>query len=701
MTTSWQQAAAAREILSRETGAIHKDHGGKLRVALAYPNSYYVGMSSLALQILYRMFNAEPDVVCERVFWDAQAWQAGQPLLTLESQTPVAEFDVWAFTVSFELDYFNVVAMLRQAGIAADPPVSFPAPLLVQGGRERADGSTPTGSDRPLLIAGGPAVTMNPEPLAPFFDAMVIGEAEELLPRLIELLKSAEPDRQRLLDALARLPGVYAPGRAGPAPAGRRIERLWVRDVDRLEPISSLYTPDTEFGDMHLIEIARGCGRGCRFCLAGYVYRPPREQPLERIVAWAKDALALRLPDFAHGGGSGERPSRPRLWTGAGQMPMPQPTPRRMKNTRGGLEALAGLVVGGRNRLILKGGFAQPRDRGGGPFSGQSPMPAAAPRPVEKCPGLEASAGYIVGESDRLKPRDQSGGRRFPGQPPGIGLVSAAVSDHSRIDELAAELHSLGARLSASSMRADPISVPLVRALRASGSQTLTLAPEAGAERLRRLIGKTQTEDDLLAAVELAQTLDFPQLKLYFMVGHPTESDDDVQAIVDLTLKARAIFKRNLAINATPFVPKPHTPFQWQAQASVKTLQARQTALKRHLGRHGVAVDADSPQWAEVQGVLARGDRRLAWPLLDLAGRPTVRDFHASLARHGLTAAEFVAARDAGSFQPWEIVDPGVSTSYLLREDRLAGAGRPGHRCPPNTAPCRACGVCVPQEVDR
>jgi len=624
MTTSWQQAAAAREILSRETGAIHKDHGGKLRVALAYPNSYYVGMSSLALQILYRMFNAEPDVVCERVFWDAQAWQAGQPLVTLESQTPVAEFDVWAFTVSFELDYFNVVAMLRQASIAADPPVFFPAPLLVQGGSAQADGSMLGGSTRPLLIAGGPAVTMNPEPLAPFFDAMVIGEAEELLPRLIELLKSAEADRQQLLDALDRLPGVYVPSRAAPAPASRRIERLWVADLDRLEPVSSLYTADTEFGDMHLIEIARGCGRGCRFCLAGYVYRPPREQPLERIVAWAKDAL--------------------------------KPTKRQ--------------ATGGRS-------------------TGQSPMPGVAP--VRSLP---------VGR--RMKPiKCQALDSRFSEQPPGIGLVSAAVSDHSRIDELATELHGLGARLSASSMRADPISVPLVRALRASGSQTLTLAPEAGAERLRRLIGKTQTEDDLLAAVELAQTLDFPQLKLYFMVGHPTESDDDVQAIVDLTLKARAIFKRNLAINATPFVPKPHTPFQWQAQAPVKTLQARQTALKRRLGRHGVAVDADSPQWAEVQGVLARGDRRLAWPLLDLAGRPTVRDFHASLARHGLTASEFVAARDAGSFQPWEIVDPGVSTSYLLREDRLAGAGRPGHRCPPNTTPCRACGVCVPQEVDR
>ncbi len=612
----WKQTAAARAILARETGTIHKDHGGKLTVALAYPNSYYVGMSSLALQILYRTFNAEPDVVCERVFWDPAAGaglrpsQADQPLVTLESQTPVAEFDVWAFTVSFEMDYFNVAAMLQRAGI----PLSSPRPSfdrlrtgssLPYEGREGGDnppsaGSIggapppfpgreggPGGSGRPLLIAGGPALTMNPEPLAPFFDAIVIGEAEELLPRLIETLREQIGDeRERLLDALDALPGVYVPSRVAPAPGGRQIERQWVQNPARLQPVSCLYTPDAEFGDMHLIEIARGCGRGCRFCLAGYVYRPPREQPLERILAWAREALALRLPDFAHGGRTGERP-------------------------------------------------------------------------------------------------------------PGIGLVSAAVSDHSRIDELATELHAMGGRISASSMRADPISVPLVRALRASGSQTLTIAPEAGSERLRRVIGKTQTEADLLAAVELAQTLNFSQLKLYFMIGHPTESDDDIQGIIDLTLRAKAIFRRNVAINATPFVPKSHTPFQWTAMTPAKTLQARQAMLKRSLARHEIAVDADSPQWAEVQAVLSRGDRRLAPVLLDLAGRPAIREFHASLARHGLSAAEFLGERDPAAFQPWDVVDTGVKLPFLRYEDRLADAERAGHRCPPGAVGCQACGVCV------
>ena len=439
----------------------------------------------------------------------------------------------------------------------------------------------------PLLIAGGPALSMNPEPLAPFFDAIVIGEAEDLLPRLTDLLVDGiGGDRDRLLDELAALPGIYVPSRVAPTPGGSapRIERLWVRDPEGMEPVSCLYTPDAEFPNRHLIEIARGCGRGCRFCLAGYVYRPPREQPLSRILEWARAGLAQPLPIFAHGGRTGS-------------------------------------------------------------------------------------------------------------QPPTIGLVSAAVSDHSQIDELATELQGMGARITVSSMRTDPISVPLVRAMAASGTQTLTIAPEAGTERLRTVISKRQTEADLLAAVELAQALGFPLLKMYFMVGHPTENDDDIQGIVDLTLKARAIFRRNIAINATPFVPKAHTPFQWMAMTPAKTLQARQKTLQRALARHGIEVSADSPEWAEVQGVLSRGDRRLAPVLLDLP-RPTARGFREALTRHGLTAEEYLGERGQNDFMPWDVIESGMKTTYLRYELKLSERAKPGHRCPPGAVDCLACGVC-------
>ncbi len=547
-----------------EVGAIYKDWGGKLRVALTMPNTYYVGMSSLALQLLYRLFNAEPDVVCERIFWEKGAAQAGKPLVSLENEQPANEFDLWAFTISWEMDYFNVVELLRQAKI---PPLA----------QDRQNTTQWDGSPWPLLVAGGPGVTMNPEPMAPFFDAILIGEGEEAAPQLIELCRAGiREDQAALLATLDHTPGWYVPS-LRPSNRNhehfRQVERLWVRNLPAYDTSSTLYTPDTEFNNMHLMEIARGCGRGCRFCLAGYVYRPAREQPLDQLVASAEQAVA---------------------------------------------------------------------------------------------------AGHAK-----------------------VGLVSAAVSDHTQIDELATELQRLGATVSASSMRMDPISVPLIRAMAATGAQTLTVAPEAGSQRLRNVINKTQTEAQMMQAISLAQEFNFPQLKLYFMVGHPTETDDDIQALIDFTLAARQRFKRRIAINATPFVPKAHTPFQWESMTATAVLRQRQQTIHRALAKQGVDVRADSPDWAEVQAVLSRGDRRLAEVLLALpSGGLSVRSFFQTMAQCGLEREHYIGRWEIGSPLPWDIVQSGVSENYFHYELRLAAQNQTGLSCPPDSAGCLSCQAC-------
>jgi len=572
----WEQIAEAKRILERETGTIFKDWGGKLAVALIYPNTYFVGMSSLGFQTLYQLFNSRTDVVCERAFYPRSGTRdQGLEIISLESQRRLTDFGLLAFTVSYELDYFHVVDMLRQAGI---PPLA-----------EQRD------TTWPLIIAGGPAISANPEPLAPVFDAIVIGEGEEIISPLVEACQETLGEREATLEAWAAIRGIYVgqtsnlelqrakfkvqspkikdsdPGALKPETCNlERISRQWVRDLSRYATHSVVLTPDTEFGDLYLIEIARGCRRGCRFCLAGYLYRPPRERPLDMLLEQAQEGLRHRQR---------------------------------------------------------------------------------------------------------------------------IGMVSAAVSDYSRIDELATRLRSLGARISVSSLRADSLTETLVRALSESGTQTLTIAPEAGCERLRRVISKTQGEQSVLQAVDWAAAYRFPQLKLYFMLGHPSETDEDMDALVDLVLEVRHRFPRRLTINLTPFVPKSHTPFQWAAMTPAATLQARQDYVKQRLRGSRISVKADSPAWAEVQGVLSRGDRRLAQVLLRME-RLSLAAWRRALAECGLTAEEFLRQRSLDEPLPWQVVDNGVSGAFLRREWRLSQEEKAGYACPPGNTACQVCGVC-------
>ena len=559
MKQGQKQRDRARETLAREVGFVRKPHHGRLRVALAFPNTYFVGMSSLGFQTVYRLFNDIDEVVCERVFLPpkqelAAQLASGAPLLTLESQTPVRNFDLLAFSVSFEWDYTNVVTMLRLAGLA---------PRAAD--RDRRD---------PLVVIGGAVTFVNPEPLALFADLIAAGEGETLVPDLVAAMReSASADES--LRRLATCRGFYIPSfydvRHAPdgsmaafeprpgtgAPA--TVKKAAVKSTERLDPpATSIFTPDTEFGSRFLIEVVRGCANLCRFCWAGYNYLPVRAFPADRILALAREA--------------------------------------RKHSAR-------------------------------------------------------------------------------------AGLVSIALCDHPDIVHILRSLIEMGYSISPASLRLDDLTAPIVQMLRESGERTITIAPEAGSDRLRRVINKTVTNQEILDAAELIFASGIENLKLYYMIGLPTETDDDLVGIRDLTLQMRDAMMRHarprgrvgrIVGSVNPLIPKPGTAYQWLAMEDPAITDRKAKRLRQLLaGADNVFVNIKSERHSYYQALLSLGDRRVA-PAIEAAER-NGGNWRAAVAESGVDADFYIFRdRSGDAVLPWDIIDGGMKTSFFQSEYQKA-----------------------------
>jgi radical SAM superfamily enzyme YgiQ (UPF0313 family) len=555
-TKKWQKERdRARDVLSREVGFVQKPHGGRLRVALAFPNTYFVGMSSLGFQTTYRLFNAIDDVVCERVFLPPkQALQAqlasGAPLVTLESQTPVREFDVFAFSISFEWDYVNLITMLRLARLAPRG-----------ANRDRRD---------PLVVIGGAVTFVNPEPLALFADVIAAGEGESLIPDLADVLRETR-DRHEVLSALATRRGFYIPGfydvryaengaitAFEPKPgtsAPAVVKKAAIKSTERLDPpATSIFTPDTEFGSRFLVEVVRGCANLCRFCWAGYNYLPVRAFPADRILQLAADA------------------------------------------------------------------------------------------------------------------------RRHSGR---AGLVSIALCDHPEIDRILRSLIDMGYSISPASLRLDDLTAPIVQMLRESGERSITIAPEAGSDRLRRVINKTVTNQEILDAAELIFANGMENLKLYYMIGLPTETDDDLIAIRDLTLQMKDAMMRHakdrgrigrIVGSVNPLIPKPGTAYQWLAMEDPAITDRKSKRLRQLLaGIDNVYFNIKSERHSYYQALLSLGDRRVA-PAIE-AAETNGGNWRATVAETGVDADFYIFRdRSADAVLPWDIIDGGMKTTFFKSE---------------------------------
>ena len=549
-------------------------HAGQ-KVAIVYPNTYFVGMSNLGLHIIYEEINLRNDSVCERIFLpekkELEAYDKTKtPLMSVETQRPMHQFDVVAFDVTFEMDYFHIPLMLRHGRV----------PIM---GKDRTEFD-------PIVIAGGPCATFNPEPFADFIDAFIIGEGEGIVSRVLDIIRDGKMeglDRHAILRQLADVSGVYVPSLYVPIYnedgefKGYDIVEGVPKTIKRhFEMLTSggetvVATNYTEFGAMYIIEVARGCGRHCRFCMAGYCFRVPRVRPLD----------------------------------------------------------------------ILKEG-------------------------VERAEKL---------------------GKK-------VGLMGAAISDYPEVDELVNYIRSKDMRYSCASLRADSLTQAVVDGLADSGQKTITIAPETGSERLRRVINKGISEEHLQNAAALSAKSGIQHMRLYIMIGLPTETDEDIEAIVGLAERTQAHMEKvgckgRLTLSINPFIPKPFTPFQWMAMDNQKAVEKKLQYIKKALQKNRrIEVLVESPKEAYIQGVLARGDRRLGAVIAACAADRGSKSFKSEMKAAGLDMDNMnYRERSFDEFLPWSHLDMGMQEGYLEMEWQRS---LDEAYTPPCAAGCKRCGVC-------